>query len=283
MSGRRRRTRSRRAELSQHFLSDAAASRLVQATSIAAADLVIEIGPGRGALTKWLARRTTRLIGVELDPYLADRLATRFAGQADIRHGDFLDFPPPEEPYLIVGNLPYAQSTEMLRRLTETFTPPEAAWLVVQQDLAERFCGRPFQRESLWSLRLKPFWDLEIRDWLQRRDFSPPPAVDSVLLHLNRRQNPVIRLSERRAYLRLVEAAFSGGDLRGALRPYLSKGHLKTLARRLRFHPEDPPGALCFEQWLAVYRFAAGQGNLTQGPVSRPQGNGQRSKLRRNP
>ncbi|MEM8769198.1 MAG: rRNA adenine dimethyltransferase family protein [Pseudomonadota bacterium] len=278
MSGRRRRTRSRRAELSQHFLSDAAASRLVQATSIRASDLVIEIGPGRGALTKWLLQRTDRLIGVELDAFLANRLAAEYRGRADIRSGDFLEFSLPEEPYLIVGNLPYAQTTDMLRRFTETNTPPEEAWLVIQQDSAERFCGRPFQRESLWSLRLKPFWDLEIRDWLRRQDFSPPPAVDSVLLHLNRRQKPLIGVSQRRDYLKLLEDAFKHRDLRSALRPYLSKGHQKTLARRLRFHLEDPPAALCFEQWLALYRFTSQPGHSSSTAARR---NTQPSKLER--
>lgn len=227
--------------------------------SIGASDLVIEIGPGRGALTKWLSRRTRRLVGIELDPYLAKRLAAAFEDRADIRSGDFLEFELPAEPYLVVGNLPYAQTTDMLRRLTEAASPPEEAWVVVQQELAERFCGRPFERESLRSLRLKPFWDLEIRDWLQPREFSPPPAVDSALLHLNRRQKPLIRQPERGVYLEFLEKAFAGPDLRSALRRRLSKGHLKTLARRLRFRPEDPPGALCFEQWLAVYRFAARQ------------------------
>lgn len=254
MSGRERSTRRRRAELSQHFLADATAARLIQATSISDADLVVEIGPGRGALTRLLVRRAGNLIAVEVDPFLAKQLRRTFDEEATIVTADFLAFDFPSEPYCVVGSIPYARSTDIVRKLAAANNPPRDAWLVVQRELANRICGRPFGKETRWSLRLKPFWHLEIVDRLKKNEFHPPPSVDSVLLQMSYRGRPIV--NDQQAWLDFVEMGFRGATtILQALRPRLSKLQLRRLARDLRFSVEASPGDLLFEQWLGLFRF----------------------------
>ncbi len=256
MSGRARSTRARRAELSQHFLRDASASRLVQATSISKSDLIVEIGSGRGALTKPVLKRAGRLIAVELDRYLVEKLRQRFGDDADVIESDFLDFALPSEDYSVIGNIPYSKSTEIIRKISEASYPPLDAWLVVQRELASRMCGLPFSNESLWSLRLKPLWHLEIVDRLRKTEFDPPPSVDSVFLHMSLRGRALIDSSELDSYLDLIKGTFQNNrPVVQSLRRVLTKRQIRRLALDLRFANDQLPNSLMFEQWLGIFRF----------------------------
>lgn len=259
MSGRSSRTPPRRAELSQHFLREERALRLVQVTSIDASDVVIEIGAGRGALTRPLAKRTPHLTAVELDPFLADKLRRQLAGTARVLVGDFLRIALPVHPYKVVGNIPYAISTDIVQRLVTAPTPPQDAWLVVQREFAWRLCGRPYSPETMWSLRLKPRWHVEILERLQRTDFVPPPSVESVLLWLCRRDRPLLSGRAADLYDEILSAAYQRGPVtvKQALRPWLSKLQLRRLGHDLKFELDGPAAVLMFEQWLGITRFVS--------------------------
>lgn len=257
MSGRECPTRQRRAELSQHFLRDASAARLVRATSLSKTDLVIEIGAGRGALTKPLTKIAGRIIAVELDGHLAAKLRRDLSKNLEVISADFLKFELPAEPYSVVGNVPFARTTEIIRKLSSEAQPPKDAWLVVQRELANRMCGRPYGKETLWSLRLKPFWHLEIVSRLKKTEFDPPPAVDSVFLHMSHRGRTIIRNDEIPAYLDLLETTFERNTSLGqSLRLRFSKLQLRRLASDLCFSVHDLPADLMFEQWLGIFRFS---------------------------
>jgi 23S rRNA (adenine-N6)-dimethyltransferase len=242
-----RRTR-RRAELSQHFLrKGATAARLVAATSISPRDLVLEIGAGRGALTR-PQRPASAALRAEL------------RARAEIVEGDFLEIELPRRSYKVVGSLPYARTTEIVRRLTSEGRPPDDAWLVVQREAARRFAGAPWGGETRWSLALKPWWHCELTAALRRVDFDPPPSVDSVLLWLGRRARPLVGPAQARLYLDLTDRLLrSGPTLARALRPRLTRAQLARLARDLGFDPAQPPSSLRFDQWLPVFRFLAGR------------------------
>ena len=256
MSGRHRPTRSRRADLSQHFLRESSARRLVQATSISKSDLIVEIGAGLGALTKPLVKRAGKVVAVEIDTFLARKLRNTLGSNAEVVATDFLTLELPSASYSIIGNLPYAQTTEIVRRISEVSNPPRDAWLVVQREFALRIIGHPFARESLWSLRLKPFWHFEIVDRLKRAEFDPPPSVDSVFLQMSFRERSIIDVQDTQAYVSMVEHAFRGhSTVLDALRASLTKVQIRRLASDLRFNVDDRCSDLFFEQWLGIFRF----------------------------
>ncbi len=249
----------RRAELSQHFLrKGATAAELVASTSITSRDLVVEIGPGRGALTRVLAGRCARLIAVEIDPLLCAGLREEYAARAEIVAGDFLAYELPRGRYKAIGSVPYSRATEIVRRLLQAAVPPEDAWLVVQREAARRFAGSPYGRETLFSLQAKPWWHCEIVRTLRRTDFDPPPAVESVLLRLMRRERPLVERAEEALYRAFTAGVFHAGvAVARAVRPWLTHTQLARLARDLHFDPAAAPSALRFEQWLAIFRFVA--------------------------
>ena len=213
MSGRRNRAR-RRAEFSQNFLrGQSLAAKLVTDTSISRDDLVIEIGPGQGALTRELAACCGRLIAVEIDRELYKRLSEEFRVSRHVAfiHEDFLRFPLPDEPYKVFANIPYNQTAKIVRKLVGSVVPPEEAYLILQQEAAERFAGSPYAAETLFSLLLKPWWHVEILRRLRRTDFVPTSRVDSVLIWITRRVKPLIEQSQRSLYKDFLTAVFTGG------------------------------------------------------------------------
>ncbi len=221
---------------------------------------MVEIGPGRGLLTAELAARCRQLIAVELDERLCQALRVRFAGDrhVSIVHEDFLRFStPPRTPYKVVGNIPYSRTAEIVRRLVRESRPPEDAYLVVQREAAERFAGRPFASETLASLLLKPWWQVEIVRRLRRTDFDPPPSVDSVVLWLARRTRPLVEPSSADTYRAFVEGCFgrSGKTVGRCLRSAFTRHQILRLGRDLRFDPSAPPSGLSFDQWLGLFRF----------------------------
>lgn len=248
----------RRAELSQHFIRSASlAADLVAQSSIGPNDLVVEIGPGRGILTRALAARCRQVLAVELDAELARELAAR-TGERNVLviAGDFLLTPLPPPPYKVMANIPFARTAGIVRRLTEAANPPEDAYLIVQREAAERFAGGPYAPEGVPSLLLKPWWHVEIVQRLRRTDFDPPPRVDSVVLRLMRRPRPLVEEAERALYSSFVRGAFGRArTIRGSLRRELTAEQMRRLGRDLRFDRGAPPSALSFDQWLGLYRF----------------------------
>ncbi len=259
MSGRGHRAR-RRAELSQHFLrSRALAASLVAQSTINRHDLVVEIGPGRGTLTRALAERCGSLVAVEIDEALCLDLDAAFRGLAHVAvvRADFLRYPLPDGAYKVFASIPYGRTAAIIRRLVDAATPPLDAYLVVQREAAERFAGGPFAPESLSSRRLKPWWQVEIIQRLRRTDFDPPPDVDSVVLWLARRTRPLVDPGQRRLYREFIDESFGrrGNTLRRSLGEFFTGRQVGRLARDMSFSARAAPSSLTFDQWLALFRF----------------------------
>jgi 16S rRNA (adenine1518-N6/adenine1519-N6)-dimethyltransferase len=207
-----------RRALSQNFLcAEDIARAIVDATGVDAATGALEIGPGRGALTFMLAERARRLVAVELDEALADWLTARLAERglaARIVRADFLEANVPEllddeGPFVAVGNVPYAVTTPILIRLLQHVDRFARLVLMVQQEVAERWCAAPGGREygsiSVWCR----YWcEAEIVRRVRPGCFHPAPRVSSAVVCLTPRP-PAERRAEDPAFLEhIVRSAF---------------------------------------------------------------------------
>ena len=156
--------------------------------------VIVEIGPGKGALTGHLLGRGVPVIAVEKDPALAETLRTRFADAAEggnlvIIRGDARDTPWLDaahggvrgREYIIVANIPYYLTGSLIRTVLTCEHPPSAMALIVQKEVAERITARD-GRESLLSLSVRLFGTPTYRMKISRSVFRPVPAVDSALI-----------------------------------------------------------------------------------------------------
>jgi 16S rRNA (adenine1518-N6/adenine1519-N6)-dimethyltransferase len=183
----------RRPKLGQHFLTDPGYQhRILQALSLKPSDLVIEIGPGRGAMTRLLAQRARELVAIELDRALAERLRDEFASEKSIEiiHGDILQTDLGEicgrhrvDRAFVFGNLPYYITSPILRHLFLYRSCVRAMALLVQHEVAERITAGPGTRDSgFLSVLVQLDSESRIALEIPPGAFSPPPQVRSALV-----------------------------------------------------------------------------------------------------
>jgi 23S rRNA (adenine-N6)-dimethyltransferase len=214
---------------SQNFLTGKhTIRRIIRIAGLNDNDSVVEIGAGRGHITRELTRTCGHVQAYEIDPKLAGRLISEFGGtNVRVHRQDFLTAAlPKNQPYKVFANIPFNRTSEIVRKLATHPFPPDDAWLVIEKGAAKRFMGQP--RESRASLLLKPFFDMEIRYYFQREDFHPAPSVDTVLFRLKHKTNPDVPLSQRRVYESFVD---------------------KNIGRLPRVS-----GEMLYVQWLCLFR-----------------------------
>ena len=172
--------RKRRA-LGQHFLRDPGVARAIaDLLAPTPADLVLEIGPGEGALTPALAARAGRFLGLELDAGLARRLADRFdVRHADARTWDYRQLSAPGGRVLVVGNLPYSMAKPILMRLCDAHLTIAEMALMLQREVAERVAAPPGSRTyGGLSVLVQLHWTVGRELRVPPGAFRPPPRVD---------------------------------------------------------------------------------------------------------
>jgi 16S rRNA (adenine1518-N6/adenine1519-N6)-dimethyltransferase len=209
--------------LGQNFLADAgAAEKIVDALGDVSESVVLEIGPGKGALTQALARRAKRLIAVELDRMLSTelRFKYRLQPQVEIIEADVLklDFrtvlnrtigplndlrPLKPSPARVVGNLPYYITSDILLRLFEFHDQFDVIVIMVQREVADRIAAAPGSRDyGLLSATAQLYAKVEKLFTLPPEAFAPPPKVHSTVLRLT--------MAPRFAELEIKPAEFIG-------------------------------------------------------------------------
>ena len=203
-----------RARLGQNFLIDGRiARRIVQAAEIAPEDHVLEIGPGRGALTRLLADRARRVVAVELDVDLARELRAKLADRPNVSiiEGDALTFDPAERfgecPYKIVANLPYYAATPIIRRRLAAVPRPASLTVMVQREVAESVAAAP-GRMSFLSVAVRLYADARVLFAVPPRAFRPAPKVTSAVVRIEPRAAPAVPPDTAVAFLDFAAAGF---------------------------------------------------------------------------
>lgn len=204
-----------RKSLGQHFLTDLTVlSRIADAAELTGAETVIEIGPGRGALTDLLVERAGRLIAVEYDRALAAQLVGRYASrtsveivQADVLSVDFGSLA--GGPYRLLGNVPYYITTPIIFQALEEPRPDIAVYLV-QREVAERLVAPAGGKEyGALTVNVAAVATVEILFLVPSAAFRPPPKVESAVVRIRPRTDPVIPPDRETAFRAFVQSAFT--------------------------------------------------------------------------
>lgn len=225
--------------LGQNFLQDRTyLDKIVAAAELTPDDLVLEIGPGQGVLTRELTARAAGVVAVELDDRLITPLRAMFATQLDrvqIVHGDILEMDPVSlvdqlagqlpgyvaaPPYKVVANLPYYITSAALRQLLEARRPPTRAVLLVQLEVAQRICAEPGDM-SLLAVSVQYYARPELVQRVPAGAFHPVPKVDSAILRLDVYPQPAVAVAPD-PFFTVVRAGF--GQKRKQLLNSLSAG-----------------------------------------------------------
>ena len=237
--------------ISQNFLtSSKTIQRLLRRTSINKNDFVIEIGCGKGHITRELIKVCSSVDAFEIDFKLYNQLRDKFGDidNLNLNHLDFLKADlPKHEPYKVFSNIPFSITSDIIRKLTTSHNPPQEAWLVMEKGAAKRFMGKP--GDTLASLLIKPFFDMKIEYYFERQDFHPMPSVDIVLLHFNRKIQSDIPVSQQKDFTRFVEKS-----LRYGIGSQLTKKQTATALRLAKLPQIEQSGLMSYVQWLCLFR-----------------------------
>ena len=240
----------------QNFLRDRRlVASLLDACCLDREGIVYEIGPGRGIITEQLAECQHKVVAIEKDPYLAALLCRRFAESPNvtIHCGDFLRYRLPGTRYQVVANIPFNTTSAIVAHLTAASCPPEAAHLVMQREAAETLMGWP--HESLRTLYLRPWFEIDITHHFRRTDFWPVPCVDVVMLRLRKRGPPLIRHADRQAYRDFVAYLFTAWQpaVSQSLRRLMTRRQLGKLREHVSFDLDVIPTSMTLDQWLELF------------------------------
>ena len=220
---------SRRAKksLGQHFLVDRTVlRRIVEAAHLSDSDVVLEVGPGRGHLTRALAERVARLVAVEIDEALAEALAGLFSGQsnvevlaADAREMDIRSLVPADAPYKVVANLPYYAASPIIRRFLEADPKPVLLVVMVQREVAREMVA-PQGKMRLLSVATQLYGRPRIVAYVPPRAFRPQPKVTSAIVRVEVFDRPAVSFDSEQGFFGVVRAGFSAPrkQLRNSLR-----------------------------------------------------------------
>ncbi len=203
--------------LGQHWLYDAATlEHIVDCANVQAGDAVLEVGPGLGTLTERLLHRGANVTAVEFDHDLAEMLRSRNwgslpeASSLTVVESDILQFDLRQLPagYKVVANIPYYLTSNLIRVLCESNTPFDTAAILIQKEVAERVCATPGSM-SLLAVSAQFYCDVSLGHVVPARLFTPPPKVDSQVLVLRYRNDPLFNDVDTKLFFRLVRAGFS--------------------------------------------------------------------------
>ncbi len=248
--------------LGQNFLFDEnVLARIVETAVLTPTDLVLEIGPGLGALTKLLAENVKYVTAVELDdrylPILRQELASYH--NITIVHGDILEQNPNalfDESYKVVANVPYYITGAILRHLLTAEQKPTAMVLTVQKEVAERMTAVP-PNMSLLSVSTQFYGRCQRITTIKAGAFWPRPDVDSAVVKIDLDEKRPLPFNEEKAFFKLVKAGFSQKrkQLHNNLRQLdLSRDDVDKLLQTANINGRRRAQTLTIAEWVALYK-----------------------------
>ncbi|HET7631579.1 MAG TPA: 16S rRNA (adenine(1518)-N(6)/adenine(1519)-N(6))-dimethyltransferase RsmA [Gemmatimonadaceae bacterium] len=253
-----------RKRLGQHFLQDRRAlEQIVGALELTGGETVVEIGPGRGALTERLVPRSGRLVLVEYDRALAALLRERYAQtpgvqvvEADVLTVDL--HAAAGGDYVLVGNVPYYITTPILFHALKRPRASRAVFLV-QREVAERLVAEPGTGEyGALTVNVRAVAAVELVARVPARAFRPPPKVESAVVRVTPRPDPLVAAGEEEPFRRLVQQCFGmrRKQMRRILRNIaaLDPEASDALLREVGIDPVVRPETLPPEAFAALHR-----------------------------
>ena len=253
----------------QHFLADERIlQRILAAAEVGPEDIVLEIGPGLGSLTRALAGRARLVLGVEIDEQLVALLCQQLSASSHVRivAGDIMAVDivrlleaeiPDLSAYKVVANIPYNITAGLLRRLLEASRRPQLIVLMVQHEVAQRITAAPGQM-SLLSVSVQFYGRPRVIHRVPAGAFYPPPKVDSAIVRIDPHEQLPLVETEVDAFFAVVRAGFSQRrkQLRNALAGGLRRQQEEITAALVASGIAEQRRAqtLSMAEWLALYR-----------------------------
>jgi len=253
----------------QNFLlDDAVVEAMAEEAGVTIGDKILEIGPGLGMLTDVLLERGAAVAAVELDPGLANIMRDRHQDEnLEIIEGDFLKFnlaeilsklgTTEEGDYKAVANLPYAITSNAIRKLLTEQPRPKSMTIMIQREVAQRAVAEP-PKSGLLSIVVQTYGEPKIIKKVPRSSFWPQPKVESAVLHISLYSSEKITTNlnglEPERFLSVVKQAFSEPrkQIKNTLSKKWPKDELEQAIAAAQIPSQERPERVSFQQWVKL-------------------------------
>lgn len=283
---------SPRKALGQHFLLDPDPLQyILEAAELNKRDVVLEVGPGIGALTTALAEHVRHVVALELDKTLASALTKLFAEQpnvqvlqSDARKVNISTILPESVPYKLIANLPYYAANPILRHFLEASRQPTRLVVMVQREVAQGMAAPP-GRMGLLAVAVQFYGTPTIVGYVQPESFWPPPKVTSAIVRIDVHAKPFLSVADTPKFFSVVRAGFSAPrkQLRNALSHSLqiSDVEVTALLNLAEIDPRRRAETLSLPEWAQIHTIIqARQDKMgTQSRIVTAQGTTSRTKI----
>mgnify|MGYP003392980711 CR=1 FL=1 len=256
--------KTRGAKLGQHFLTAHwVAVALARAANITSDTTVVEIGPGKGALTVELLKLSDHVIAIEKDSTLVERLHEKFPEKisngallvvnADIRNVTPESLKLAAGEYVIAANIPYYITGEIIRQFLSTAVQPRTMALLVQKEVAQRIVARD-GKESILSLSVKAYGTPRIVDKVSRKCFSPAPSIDSAILAIDDISTKSFSQINEEQFFKVVHVGFASKPkyLTSNLGAIFDKEKIHTAFVQFGINEKSRAEDVPLEKWLKL-------------------------------
>ncbi len=260
--------------LGQHFLVNSGIlNNITRAAELSSSDLILEVGPGIGVLTRELVQQVGWVIAIEVDTKLAEAVKetllpnTNFSifnenvlniEPLDIIRQEKPKFPPNiSDPlkYKLVANLPYYITQPIIRHFCEAKLKPQVMVIMVQKEVAQNIVAQPGDL-SILAVSVQYFGKPEIVGYVPARNFYPPPKVDSAILKITMYSEPPVNVSDEKNFFKIVRAGFCARrkQVANSLAQGLDipKAEVLSLLEKAGVSSQQRPETLTLEEWARL-------------------------------
>lgn len=229
-------------------------SELVKSANFSSEDIILDIGAGNGIITGELIKYTGKVIAYELDTALYDKLKKNFPSlsNTEIRNEDFLTTELPIENFKIFANIPFALTTDIINKITQTDSLLVEAYLFVQKESAERFIG--VLKNTQISAILSSKFSLSIVEVFDRYDFEPIPNIDIVLLKISKKENPEKEFDLYRDFITYIFNQTNSSVIK-TFKKLFTFNQLKHIKKYLNHNGYVKPSDIPSEYYLELFQY----------------------------
>src|SRR5690625_3774687 len=230
---------------------------IISKSAIDKNETIVELGAGKGALTEELAKKSGNILAVEYDHKYIEILQRKFMLRDNVKviQQDIMKFRLPKKNFVVVSNIPYAITTPILKMLLSN---PKSGFqrgvIVIEKGAAKRFTAKHFKDPYVLAWRM--WFDLQIEKGVPREHFSPPPQVESAILSIKRKKEPMITYKDALLFQNMINyiLKYPQAPIGVSLRSIFTVPQLKHLRKNLGVQNEFPVGRLNEEQWAIVFK-----------------------------
>lgn len=219
---------------------------------------ILEIGPGKGIITDFLIKQNKKIIAIEAAQKLFSELQKKYAGVANLSliHADFLKYATPNDPFIIVSNIPFNITANIVRKITDEQSKLHTAYLIMQKDAAIKFLGAPHAHSPLLSHLLNINFEIKLLMDIDKSNYSPRPKFDTAFISIKKREEPVFDRQKSEQFKDFLVYIFERrkSHIKEALKSIMSNLQVKIILNNMNIPKDKEIKKILFIDWVNIFK-----------------------------